>query len=183
VSRIGRKPVTLPAGVKAAMSGRDLVVEKGNEKLTQWVDPAIDVKVAEGSIVFSRRTEGDDRRERALHGLYRALAANMVEGLTTGFKKDLRIEGVGFGAKLVGKDVELSLGYANAIRVKVPKGVTVEIPDPTKITVKGFDKQKVGQTAAEIRLARPPEPYKGKGVRYADEVVKRKQGKTVGATG
>jgi large subunit ribosomal protein L6 len=183
VSRIGRKPVALPAGVKASMSGRDLVVEKGSEKLTQWVDPAIDVKVADGSIEFSRRESTDDQRERALHGLYRALAANMVEGLMSGFKKELRIEGVGFGAKLVGKDIELSLGFANAIRVKVPKGVTVEVPDPTKIVVKGFDKQKVGQTAAEIRQARPPEPYKGKGVRYLDEVVRRKQGKTVGATG
>jgi len=182
VSRIGNKPVALPDGVKAAMSGRDLVIEKGSNKLSQWIDPAITVAVEDGAVRFSRG-DSDVRSVRSLHGLYRSLAANMVEGVTNGFQKELKIEGVGYGAKLTGQVVELNVGYANTIRVKVPAGVTIEIPDPTKIVVKGLDKQKVGQTAAEIRQARPPEPYKGKGVRYADEVVKRKQGKTVGAAG
>jgi large subunit ribosomal protein L6 len=161
------------------MSGRTLTIEKGNAKLTQWVDPAIDVAIGASEIVFTRQV--DTRRERALHGLYRALANNMVTGLTKGYEKRLQIVGVGFGAKLQGKVVDLNVGYATSRRIEIPAGVTVEIPDPTNILIKGADKHAVGQLAARIRLQRPPEPYKGKGIRYFDEVVKRKQGKTVGS--
>jgi large subunit ribosomal protein L6 len=168
-------------GVSASMNGRELVLEKGSNKLSQWIDPSIDVALGEGSIVFSRQS--DERRYRALHGLYRSLAQNMVIGLTKGFEKKLLIVGVGFGAKLAGQAVDLNVGYANTVRVQIPDGVTVETPDSTTVLVKGYDKQKVGQVAAEIRRSRPPEPYKGKGVRYADEFVKRKSGKTVGAAG
>lgn len=181
MSRIGKQPVILPDGVSASMNDRDLVIEKGGNKLSQWIDPVIDVAVDGGSVVFSRKD--DERRHRALHGLYRALAQNMVVGLTTGYEKKLLIVGVGFGAKLAGNVLELNVGYANTIRVKIPEGVTVELPETTVIVVKGTDKQLVGQIAAEIRGARPPEPYKGKGIRYSDEVVRRKAGKTVGAAG
>jgi large subunit ribosomal protein L6 len=180
VSRIGKKPVQLPSGVSAAFSGRELVVSKGNVKLTQWVDPAIDVSIANGSIVFDRKS--DDRRHKQLHGLYRAIANNMVDGLVKPFEKRLQIVGVGFGAKVLGKDyVEMTLGFANAIKVKIPAGITVTTPDATNIVITGADRQKVGQLAAELRKLRKPEPYKGKGVRYIDEVVKRKAGKAVGA--
>ncbi len=179
MSRIGKKPVTLPDGVSAQMTGRELTIGKGNNKLTQWIDPAIDVAVVDGHVTFRR--SDDQRRNRALHGLYRALAQNMVEGLTKGYEKRLTIVGVGFGAKLSGQVVELNVGYANNIKVSIPAGVIVEVPEATTIVVKGIDKHAVGQTAANIRRARPPEPYKGKGVRYVDEVVKRKAGKTVGA--
>ncbi len=171
----------LPDGVSAAMSGCDLVIEKGSNKLSQWIDPAIAVEIADGAITFTRTL--DERRERALHGLYRALAQNMVVGLVTGYEKKLLVVGVGFGAKLAGKTPAPPVGFANTIRVQIPDGITVELPETTTIVVKGTDKQMVGQVAAEIRRSRPPEPYKGKGVRYADEVVKRKAGKTVGAAG
>lgn len=161
------------------MNGRDLVVEKGSNKLSQWIDPAIDVAIDDAAITFTR--DGDERRDRALHGLYRSIASNMVLGLTKGYEIRMRIDGVGFGAALKGKVVELNVGYANKILVAVPAGVTVDVPDAQTVIVKGSDKQKVGQTAADVRAARPPEPYKGKGVRYADEVIKRKAGKKVGS--
>lgn len=179
MSRIGKQPVPLADGISASMEGREITLTKGNAKLTQWIDPAIDVAIEDGVVTYTRRD--NERRNRALHGLYRALTANMVEGLTKGYERRLQIVGVGFGAKLVGKVVELSVGYANTIKVQIPEGVVVELPDNMALVVKGHDKQKVGQTAANLRRARPPEPYKGKGVRYADEVVKRKAGKTVGA--
>lgn len=181
MSRIGKQPVVLPAGISGTLSGRDLVIAKGNTKLTQWIDPAIDVAIQGGAILFTR--QADSRRDRALHGLYRALANNMVKGLTGGYEKRLKIEGVGYGAKLAGKEIELTVGFANPVRLKIPAGLTVEVPDATTVVVKGVDKHMVGQFAANLRLVRPPEPYKGKGVRYADEIVKRKAGKTVGAGG
>jgi len=179
VSRIGKQPVVLPAGVKASMNDRTLTVEKGSSKLTQWVDPAIDVAVEGSNLVFQRK--GDGRRERAMHGLYRALAANMVTGLVSGYERRLEIVGVGYGAKVQGNIVELNVGFAMPRRITIPAGVKVETPEPTKIVIKGADKHQVGQLAATIRLTRPPEPYKGKGIRHAGEVVKRKQGKTVGS--
>lgn len=179
MSRIGKQPVPLSDGVTAEMQGRDLVISKGNDRLTQFIDPAISVAIEDGVVSFTRKD--DERRNRALHGLYRSLAANMVEGLTKGYEKRLQIVGVGFGAKLAGQRVDLTVGYSNTIHVDIPNGVTVEIPDPALIVVKGFDKQAVGQMAANLRQARPPEPYKGKGVRYFGEAVKRKAGKTVGA--
>jgi len=179
VSRIGKQPVPLADGVAASMNGRDLEVSKGKDKLTQWIDPSISVAIEDGRITFDRTA--DDARQRALHGLYRSLAANMVEGLTKGYERRLQIVGVGYGAKINGKFVDLSVGYANTLKVEIPDGITVEAPGGTALVVRGVDKQKVGQTAATLRAARPPEPYKGKGVRYADEIVKRKAGKTVGA--
>lgn len=160
------------------MAERTLVVEKGNQKLSRWIDPAIDVKIDGTSIVFERK--GDTKRERALHGTYRALAHSMVHGLVKGYEKRLQIIGVGFGAKVQGKVVELNVGFALPRKIAIPAGVTVECPKPEEVVVKGADKEAVGQLAATLRLQRPPEPYKGKGLRYVDEVVKRKQGKAAG---
>ena len=179
MSRIGRQPVPIPDGVSVRMDGRVLEVSKGNTKLRQWIDPRIDVEIVDGEVRFSRRS--DDRSGRAMHGLYRALCANMVKGVTEGYQKQLQIVGVGFGAQLKGKTLELNVGFANRVEIAVPDGITVEVPNASTIVVKGADKQLVGQTAAAIRRVRPPEPYKGKGIRYVDEVVKRKAGKTVGA--
>ncbi len=181
MSRIGKQPVLLHEGVKAALSGRELQIEKGGRRLCQWIDPAITVTIEGESVVFTRGS--DDGRTRALHGLYRALAQNMVTGLLKGYQKTLKIVGVGFGARPAGKSLELNVGFANPVKIEIPEGLTVEVPDATTIVVKGCDKHSVGQLAADIRRARPPEPYKGKGIRYVDEVVRRKAGKTVGAGG
>ncbi|MBI4881953.1 MAG: 50S ribosomal protein L6 [Planctomycetes bacterium] len=181
MSRIGKQPVLLREGVKATLDGRELVIEKGGRKLSQWIDPAISVAIEGETVVFARAS--DDVRTRALHGLYRALAQNMVTGLLKGYQKTLKIVGVGYGARPAGKTLELNVGYANPVRVEIPEGLTVEVPDASTIVVKGHDKHRVGQLAADIRRARPPEPYKGKGIRYSDEVVRRKAGKTVGASG
>lgn len=178
MSRIGKQPVALPAGIKATLNDRTLVVEKGNQKLSRWIDPAIEVAIEGAAIHFTRK--GESKRERALHGTYRALANGMVQGLVKGFERKLQIVGVGFGAKIIGKQVELNVGFAMPRRFPIPAGITVECPKPEEILVKGADKEAVGQLAAQLRLCRPPEPYKGKGVRYHDEVVKRKQGKAAG---
>lgn len=160
------------------MSDRTLVVEKGSNKLSRWIDPAIEVAVSANSIVFTRKD--DSKRARALHGTYRSIANGMVVGLSKGFEKRMQVIGVGFGAKVVGKIVELNVGFAQPRKLPIPAGVTVECPKPEEIIVKGADKEAVGQLAAKIRLTRPPEPYKGKGIRYVDEVVQRKQGKAAG---
>jgi large subunit ribosomal protein L6 len=178
VSRIGKQPVQLPSGVKASLSDRTLTIEKGAAKLTRWIDPAISVTIEANSIAFTRSS--DVKRARALHGTYRSLANAMVVGLTTGFEKRMQVIGVGFGAKVIGKFVELNVGYAQPRKIAIPAGITVECPKPEEIIVKGADKEAVGQLAAKIRLQRPPEPYKGKGVRYVNEVVQRKQGKAAG---
>ncbi len=175
MSRIGRKPIELPSGVLVALSPGRVQVNGPLGELTQAVPARMQIEKLENEIVVTRPTErGDDR---ALHGLTRTLIANMVDGVTKGFEKRLEIHGVGYRAQLKGTDLELAVGYSHAVTVRPRQGISFEVPAPTQIVVKGIDKQMVGQTAAEIRKVRPPEPYKGKGIRYVDEQVRRKVGK------
>jgi large subunit ribosomal protein L6 len=175
MSRIGRKPIELPTGVMVALSPGRVQVNGPLGELSQNVPARMLIDKTEGEIVVTRPTERG--QDRALHGLTRTLIANMVEGVTKGFEKHLEIQGVGYRAQLKGTDLELAVGYSHSVTIKPREGITFEVPAPTQIVVKGIDKQKVGQTAAEIRKVRPPEPYKGKGIRYRDEQVRRKVGK------
>ena len=179
MSRIGKQPIAIPAGVKVAVGGGKVKVEGPKGKLEIPYHPNMTVE-SDGKAVKVTRPD-DDRQNRALHGLTRALINNMVVGVTTGYEKKLKVEGVGFQAAAKGKGVELTVGFANRIVHNPPDGITVAVPDPTTIVVIGADKQKVGQFAAEIRASRKPEPYKGKGVRYENEVVRRKEGKSFAA--
>jgi large subunit ribosomal protein L6 len=175
MSRIGRKPIELPAGVLVALSHGRVQVNGPLGELSQVVPTRMLIEKSDAEITVARPTErGEDR---ALHGLTRTLIANMVEGVTKGFEKHLEIQGVGYRAQLKGTDLELAVGYSHPVTITPRDGITFEVPVPTQIVVKGIDKQKVGQTAAEIRKVRPPEPYKGKGIRYRDEQVRRKVGK------
>ena len=175
MSRIGTKPIEIPASVTVAIDPGRVTVNGPNGELTQAVPQRMRIEQEDGTITVSRPTErGPDR---ALHGLTRTLIANMVEGVTQGFEKRLEIQGVGYRANLQGTTLELSVGYSHSVRKEAPKGITFEVPAPTQIIVKGADKQQVGQVAAEIRRVRPPEPYKGKGIRYEGEYVRRKVGK------
>jgi len=182
MSRVGKQPVTWKEGTKVSFAQGVLKVEAGKNSLTQAVDPAIQVAIDDKArrAVFSRSQDG--RRERSLHGLYRALAAGMVKGVEQGYEKRLSIEGVGYNAKVEGKNIVLSLGFSKPRTLPIPAGVTVEVPQPTQVIVKGPGKQVVGQFAAEVRAIRPPEPYKGKGVRYEGEYVRRKVGKSLATT-
>jgi large subunit ribosomal protein L6 len=176
MSRIGRNPVPVPAGVKVLLDGRSVTVTGPRGTLSHEVAGDITVR-EEGPVLVVERPD-DERRNRSLHGLTRTLVNNMVVGVTTGFSKDLEIVGVGYRATPKGPGaIELALGFSHPVTVDAPEGVTFEVPAPTRITVRGSDKQVVGEVAARIRKLRPPEPYKGKGVRYAGEVVKRKAGK------
>jgi large subunit ribosomal protein L6 len=175
MSRIGRKPIELPAGVLVAIAPGRVQVNGPLGELSQTVPTRMQIEKTESEVVVTRPTErGEDR---ALHGLTRTLIANMVEGVTKGFEKHLEIQGVGYRAQLKGDDLELAVGYSHPVLVKPRKGISFDVPSPTQIVVKGIDKQVVGQTAAEVRKMRPPEPYKGKGIRYRDEQVRRKVGK------
>ena len=175
MSRIGKQPIEIPAGVSVGLSPGRVMVNGPLGELTQLVPARMLVEQEEATIVVKRPTErGDDR---ALHGLTRSLIANMVEGVTNGFQKRLEIQGVGYRAAVRGTDLELNVGYSHSVVLKAPQGITFEVPTPTEVIVKGIDKQQVGQTAAEVRKVRPPEPYKGKGIRYVDEHVLRKVGK------
>ena len=175
MSRIGRKPIELPAGVSVSISPGRVMVNGPLGELTQQVPVRMQVEQQDSSILVSRPTErGDDR---ALHGLTRSLIANMVEGVTSGFQKRLEIQGVGYRAALRGADLELNVGYSHPVVLKAPQGITFEVPTQTEVLVKGIDKQLVGEIAAEIRDVRKPEPYKGKGIRYQGEYVRRKVGK------
>jgi large subunit ribosomal protein L6 len=175
MSRIGKQPIELPAGVSVSLSPGRVMVNGPLGELTQQVPARMQVEQDDGTIVVKRPTErGDDR---ALHGLTRSLIANMVEGVTSGFQKRLEIQGVGYRAAVRGTDLELNVGYSHSVVLKAPQGITFEVPTPTEVIVKGIDKQQVGQAAAEIRRVRPPEPYKGKGIRYEGEYVRRKVGK------
>ena len=184
MSRIGKQPVVISQGVKVQVADGKVRVEGPKGKLELDPHPAMKVSFDDKAKAIKIERPDDERLSRALHGLTRSLIANMVEGVTKGYEKRLKIEGIGYQARLDKKAVELTVGYANKVRLEPPEGVTAEVPDPTTIVIKGADKQKVGQFAAEIRLARKPEPYKGKGVRYENEVVRRKEGKsfTSGAT-
>ena len=175
MSRIGRRPIELPSGVLVALSPGRVQVNGPLGELTQAVPARMQIEKTDSEILVTRPTErGEDR---ALHGLTRTLIANMVEGVTKGFEKHLEIQGVGYRAQLKGTDLELAVGFSHPVLVKPRKGITFDVPVPTQVVVKGIDKQMVGQTAAEIRKVRPPEPYKGKGIRYRDEQVRRKVGK------
>jgi len=175
MSRIGRKPIPVPSGVDVEI-GRGTVTVKGPKgTLSERVNQDMTVALEDGQLVVSRPTDRGDHR--ALHGLTRSLVANMVTGVTDGFEKRLEIQGVGYRAALRGSDLEMQLGFSHPVSVKAPEGVTFEVPQPTQIVVRGISKQVVGEVAAQIRKWRPPEPYKGKGIRYADEYVVRKVGK------
>jgi large subunit ribosomal protein L6 len=175
MSRIGKRPIEVPSGVSVSVEPGRIAVSGPLGSLQQAVPARMQVAQEDGSVTVTRPTErGEDR---ALHGLTRTLIANMVEGVTKGFEKRLEIQGVGYRAQLKGTDLELSVGYSHSVTVKPRTGITFEVPAPTQIVVKGTDKQQVGQTAAEIRKVRPPEPYKGKGIRYEGEYVRRKVGK------
>jgi large subunit ribosomal protein L6 len=175
MSRIGKKPIEVPAGVLVAVDPGRVTVSGPKGELRQQVPQRIRITQADGTITVERPTErGEDR---ALHGLTRSLVANMVEGVTNGFEKRLEIQGVGYRAALQGTNLELQVGFSHPVRVTPRDGISFEVPTPTQIVVRGIDKQAVGQTAAEIRKVRPPEPYKGKGIRYEGEFVRRKVGK------
>jgi large subunit ribosomal protein L6 len=183
MSRIGKQPIAVPANVKVRIEAGKVFVEGPLGKLEQVYHRNMKVEFDDKAKVIRVVRPDDERQNRALHGLTRSLVANMVQGVTKGYEKRLKIEGIGYQAAAKQKGVELTVGYANRILKLPPEGVTVAVPDPTTILVKGADKQKVGQFAAEIRAARKPEPYKGKGVRYENEVVRRKEGKSFSAGG
>ncbi|MCW2989038.1 MAG: ribosomal protein [Solirubrobacterales bacterium] len=175
MSRIGKQPIPLPDGVSIEIAPGSVSVKGPKGELKQELPREMKVEQADGTITVERPTDRGDHR--ALHGLTRSLIANMVEGVTDGFEKRLEIQGVGYRAQLKGKNLELALGYSHPIQLDAPEGIDFEVPQPTEVVVKGIDKQLVGETAARIRKRRPPEPYKGKGVRYAGEQVTRKVGK------
>jgi len=175
MSRIGNSPISLPAGVEVKVNGDTVAVKGPKGSLTQAISSTISVAVDDGILTVAR--ENDERENRALHGLTRALINNMVIGVTDGYTKELTAVGVGYRAALKGKTLELLVGFSHPVSIDAPEGITFEVPEPTKIIVSGIDKQKVGQVAANIRAVRPPEPYKGKGIRYSDEYVRRKAGK------
>jgi large subunit ribosomal protein L6 len=175
MSRIGRRPIEVPAGVIVAVSPGRVQVNGPLGELSQQVPARMTIEQEEGSILVTRPS--DRGPDRALHGLTRTLVANMVEGVTKGFEKRLEIQGVGYRAALRGSALELAVGYSHPVVIEPRDGISFEVPTPTEVVVKGIDKQAVGQTAAEVRKVRPPEPYKGKGIRYRGEHVRRKVGK------
>ncbi|HEX6585449.1 MAG TPA: 50S ribosomal protein L6 [Solirubrobacterales bacterium] len=175
MSRIGRKPIQIPEGVEIDVQPGTVKVKGPKGELNQHVSGDMKVAIDDGTLTVERPT--DRGEHRALHGLTRSLIANMVEGVTDGFERRLEIQGVGYRAQLKGKALEMSLGYSHPVTIQAPEGIEFEVPQPTEVVVRGIDKQLVGETAARIRKSRPPEPYKGKGVRYAGEHVARKVGK------
>jgi large subunit ribosomal protein L6 len=175
MSRIGKKPITVPTGVTVAIEPEIVRVNGPRGELSERVPRDIEIALQDGELRVTRPT--DRAEHRALHGLTRSLVANMVEGVTTGFEKRLEIQGVGYRAALKGRDLELALGFSHPVQIKAPQGIEFEVPQPTRVVVKGISKQVVGEVAANIRKRRPPEPYKGKGIRYEGEYVARKVGK------
>jgi large subunit ribosomal protein L6 len=175
MSRIGRKPIPVPESVTVELAPGRVAVKGPKGELAQSLSAEMTVRQDDGTVTVDRPT--DRGEHRALHGLTRSLIANMVEGVTEGFEKRLEIQGVGYRAQLKGKNLEMALGYSHPVPIEPPEGIEFEVPQPTEIIVRGIDKQLVGQVAADIRKRRPPEPYKGKGIRYRDEHVMRKVGK------
>jgi len=175
MSRIGRKPIPVPAGVEVAIHPGRVSVKGPKGQLEERINPDISVALEDGQLVVTRPSDRSDHR--ALHGLSRSLVANMVTGVTDGFERRLEIQGVGYRAAMRGSDLEMQLGYSHPVSVRAPEGITFEVPAPTQIVVRGISKQQVGEIAAQIRKWRPPEPYKGKGIRYEGEQVQRKVGK------
>jgi large subunit ribosomal protein L6 len=175
MSRIGRKPIPIPSGVEVQIAPGGVTVKGPKGTLSERINPDIKVAQEDATLVVTRPTDRNDHR--ALHGLTRSLVANMVTGVTDGYEKRLEIQGVGYRAALKGSDLELQLGYSHPVNVKAPDGIAFEVPQPTQVIVRGISKQQVGEVAAQIRKWRPPEPYKGKGIRYENEYVVRKVGK------
>lgn len=176
MSRIGRAPITVPSGVDVAVEGQNVTVKGPKGTLTHTVDRPIQVSLEDGVLSVSR--PNDDRENRALHGLSRSLLNNLVLGVTQGYERKLEIHGVGYRVQLKGTTLEFALGYSHPVRIEAPEGITFAVENPTRFSVQGIDKQAVGQVAANIRRLRKPDPYKGKGVRYAGEQIRRKVGKT-----
>ena len=175
MSRIGKKPVELPDGVDVVIDGTDVTVKGSKGELSRTFHERIGFDRDDGVIVLTR--PDDSRESRALHGLSRALLKNMVVGVSEGFTKELEIHGVGYRVALKGKDIELQVGFSHTVLVEAPEGITFDVPEQTRIVISGIDKEQVGQVAADVRKVRPPEPYKGKGIRYVGEYVRRKAGK------
>ena len=176
MSRIGKKPIAVPAGVEVNIEGSTVTVKGAKATLVNTFSPIMKIsKNDDGSIVVER--PDDEKVSRSLHGLTRTLINNMIEGVTNGYKKELEVNGVGYRAQKTGKDLVMNLGFSHQVIIHEIDGITIDVPQPNKIIVSGADKQKVGQFAAEIREKRPPEPYKGKGIKYVDEVIIRKEGK------
>ncbi|MGH7477215.1 MAG: 50S ribosomal protein L6 [Longimicrobiales bacterium] len=176
MSRVGKKPVPIPKNVEITIDGSTVRVKGPKGELTRSFRPELTIRQEDGTLLVERGSETHE--QRALHGLTRALLANMVHGVTNGFKKQLELIGVGYRAEKKGKNLVLSVGYSHQVTYPEPEGITLSAPAPTQVVIEGIDKQKVGQVAAEIREVRPPEPYKGKGIRYQGEQVRRKAGKT-----
>jgi large subunit ribosomal protein L6 len=175
MSRVGKAPIEIPSGVDVTVRGRDVSVKGPKGSLERTFSDRVRISVEDGVATVERF---DDQREsRALHGLSRALLANMVAGVKDGFRKELSIVGVGYRANLQGTALELQVGFSHLVKIEAPKGISFEVPNPTHVVVSGIDKELVGQVAADVRKVRPPEPYKGKGIRYVDEYVRRKAGK------
>ena len=175
MSRIGRKPITVPAGVDVAIDGSTVTAKGPKGTLTGTFNKNMTIAKDGDTITVTR--PNDEKENRSLHGLTRTLIANMVEGVHNGFSKNLEIVGIGYRANMQGKDLVLSVGYSHTVTMTPPEGITITVPAPNQIVISGPDKQQVGQFASEVRGVRPPEPYKGKGIRYADEHVRRKEGK------
>ncbi len=176
MSRIGRMPIAVPAGVEVTVNGNTVTVKGPKATLVRDIHPNMTVKVENNEVLVTR--PNDDKQNRSLHGLTRTLIHNMVIGVTEGYKKELEVQGVGYRVAKQGKDLVMNLGYSHQVIMSEVDGITIEVPSPNKIIISGPDKQKVGQFAAEVREKRPPEPYKGKGIRYVGEYVRRKEGKT-----
>ena len=179
MSRIGKRPVEVPKGVDVSVKENTVRVKGPKGDLKFDVHPALTVKMDDGTVQVDRPS--DSAEHKALHGLTRTLIANMVSGVTEGYQKALEIQGVGYKAEKSGKGIKISVGFSHTVQYDAPPGITIDLPNPTTIVIKGADKQMVGQVASEIRAVRPPEPYKGKGIRYQGEQVRRKAGKTAGA--
>jgi large subunit ribosomal protein L6 len=175
MSRIGKMAIELPSGVEVKIEGSSVTVKGSRGELSRTFTERVDFNNEDGVVTLGR--DGDSPQARALHGLSRALLFNMVQGVSEGFSKELEIQGVGYRAALKGSDIELQVGFSHSVNVPAPDGITFDVPEPTKIIVSGIDKEMVGQVAADIRKIRPPEPYKGKGIRYLGEHVRRKAGK------
>ncbi len=175
MSRIGKKPITIPAGVDVKINGSEVTVKGPKGELKSTFDPDITIAVEGTEIIVTRPS--DNKNHRALHGLTRSLVANMVEGVTNGFSKQLEVNGVGYRAQKQGKNLVMNLGYSHQVIVPEVPGITIDVPSANLVVISGADKQQVGQFAAEVREKRPPEPYKGKGIKYADEHIRRKEGK------
>ena len=179
MSRIGRAPISIPAGVEIKVEDNNVVTVKGPKgTLTQQFNPNMAIAIEDGVLHVTR--PNDAKENRALHGLTRTLLHNMVVGVTEGFKKELDVNGVGYRVAKDGKKLVMNIGFSHQVTMEEPEGITIDVPNPNKIIISGADKQKVGQFAAEVREKRPPEPYKGKGIKYTDEVIRRKVGKTGG---